>query len=255
MSSNLKIPALTPPMAEMEGHFSPEIKSRGSRIISRVLSPAIRLWLRSQVEQVKDLHFDITGKDDEILHGIIPAVKISAQNAIYQGLYLSKVALTGVNIHVNLGQVLRGKPLRLLAPIPVFGELRLLESDFNSSLNSPLLAPALKDFLIPFLPLDESVKNADSFQLIHPRIKICEGSLTLTGEILLENRKMIPLMVEMGLGLASSHELFFKPHPMTELVEPSSDDFLIDLGSEVHLEELTLKTGELICRGQLKVLP
>ncbi|MEQ8962975.1 MAG: hypothetical protein RLP02_34535 [Coleofasciculus sp. C2-GNP5-27] len=33
------------------------------------------------------------------------------------------------------------------------------------------------------------------------------------------------------------------------------DHFMIDLGSEVDLEELTLTPGQLICRGCIRVIP
>jgi hypothetical protein len=119
----------------------------GSRIISRVLPPAIRLWLSTQLEHVENLRFEIQGRDREILSGHIPEIALSAQKAIYQGIHLSQATVTASAIRVNLGQVMRRKPLRLLAPFPISGAVELTEADFNDSLQSPLLGEGLYDFL------------------------------------------------------------------------------------------------------------
>lgn len=93
-----------------------------SKIIASVLSPAIKLYLRSQVDQVEGLEIKIKGGDSQILRGHIPEVSLMAQRAIYQGLFLSQVQVTGENIKINLGQVLKGKALRLLEPIFIAGD-------------------------------------------------------------------------------------------------------------------------------------
>ncbi|NES86601.1 MAG: DUF2993 domain-containing protein, partial [Moorea sp. SIO2B7] len=38
-------------------------KQKPSQIISKVISPALRLWLRSQVEEVATLQLSIVGRD------------------------------------------------------------------------------------------------------------------------------------------------------------------------------------------------
>jgi len=82
---------------------------------------------------VSNLEVKISGNDRQILHGTIPRVSILAHHAVYQG--LRKIQLVGEGIRTNLGQVLRVS-LRLLEPVPVFGEL-LQESALNASLQSP----------------------------------------------------------------------------------------------------------------------
>jgi len=226
-----------------------------SRIISRVLSPAVQLWLRSQVEHIEDLHFTIEGSDGQILHGIIPQVAIAARKAVYQGLHLSQVSLTGTGIKVNLGQVLKGKPLRLLEPIPVEGELRLGETDLNASLEAPLLAIALQDFLVPLLSLDEQSEESKLEKLLHPQIHIEEGRLTLRADLLFNNGKKIPFVLRTGLGLGSKSELLFVEPEIEGLEGNPLDDFKINLGSEVEIKELSLTPGELFCQGNLRVLP
>ena len=81
-----------------------------SNLISKILSPALRLWLRSQVEQAEELEIQIQGQDRQILRGYVPEVSLQTRRAIYQGLRLGQVLLQGENIHINIGQVVKGKP-------------------------------------------------------------------------------------------------------------------------------------------------
>ncbi|PSB25836.1 DUF2993 domain-containing protein, partial [filamentous cyanobacterium Phorm 46] len=57
---------------------------QGSRIASAVLSPAVQLWLRSQVQQVDELKVKIEGSDRQILSGTIPKVTAAARGAVYK---------------------------------------------------------------------------------------------------------------------------------------------------------------------------
>ncbi|MGE5658169.1 MAG: DUF2993 domain-containing protein [Actinomycetota bacterium] len=239
------------------GQSSEGFESRqGSRIISTVLSPAVQLWLRAQVQQVEALAVKIEGSDRQLLQGIIPQVSLTAHSAVYQGLHLSDIALTATNIRVNLGQVIKGKPLRLLAPIPVVGEVRLNQADLNQSLHAPLLATALSEFLLPLLP--NLSASQQQIQLQNPQIKIDACQLTLTAAILPSNGKQLPFFLKTGLRLASSHELLFE-EPDVQISQESTrtklESFKLDLGPEVKLQELTLIPGEIVCRGGIQVNP
>jgi hypothetical protein len=115
-------------------------------VVSKVLSSAVRVWLRSQVESVEDLQFQIGGSNRQILTGHIPKVAIAARQAVYQGLHLSQVDVVGEAIRINLGQVLKGKPLQLLDIVPIQGDIELTQADLNASLSSPLLRGGITDF-------------------------------------------------------------------------------------------------------------
>ncbi len=239
------------------------LKLRKSRIISTVLSPALQLWLRSQVEHVEALQFKITGGDRQILTGNIPGISIAASRAVYQGLHLSKIQLEGTEIHVNLGQVLKGKPLRLLEPVPVVGQLVLSESDFQTSLQSPLLSSALTEFLVDLLASDQVI-NSDtnpeeqSINFTWQNIAIETGQLRLSGTMTDSTLQTTPILILAGLQLASPHELLLNPFQIQMSMDSLSknlDNFKVDLGSEVDLQELSLTPGQLICRGRLSVLP
>jgi len=237
------------------------LTTKQSRIIGTVLSPALHLWLRSQVSQVEDLQVKIAGGDRQILSGHIPHVSISAEHAIYQGLYVSKIQLVGENIRINLGQVIKGKPLRLLEPIPVSGQLRLEADDLKASLQSPLLSTALTELLATLLQAG-GVKNPAAVfqdrQITWQQVTLESERLTLAGVITDANGNTTPVVIRSGLQLASSHELRLDPlaiQMQSALPIGNLDSFQIDLGSEVHLEELNLIPGQLLCRGSLKVIP
>lgn len=230
-------------------------RSQGSRIASAVLSPAVQLWLRSQVQQVSELSVKIEGSDRQIFSGAIPKVTATARGAIYQGLHLTSIAIEGAGIRVNLGQVIKGQPLRLLESFPVFGVLRLIQADLNASLKAPLLANALSDFLLPILPLGD---RQQPLILQNSQIVINAGLLTLSAVILRPEGTQIPFVLRTGLRMLRGHELMLE-NPEIEFSQLSTkhivDSFKIDFGPEVEIEELILNTGEIVCRGGIRVLP
>ncbi|NJM99172.1 MAG: DUF2993 domain-containing protein, partial [Phormidesmis sp. RL_2_1] len=121
-------------------------KKIGSRLISRILPAAVRLWLKSQVDQVSDLSIQIEGCDRDILSGYIPGIAISARQAIYRGIHIKRLQLSAADIRINVGEVIRGKPLRLLKMFPIDGEATMTAADLNASLSSALLHGGLQDF-------------------------------------------------------------------------------------------------------------
>ncbi|NEO47434.1 MAG: DUF2993 domain-containing protein [Moorea sp. SIO4A3] len=232
-----------------------------SQIISKVISPALRLWLRSQVEEVATLQLSIVGCDRQILTGYIPQVALAANQAVYQGLHLSQIQLEGSNIRLNLGQIIKRKPVRLLEPVPVVGQLLLLEPDLQSSLEAPLLSNALTELLYTFLKSDDIIKPGNdpiTPQIRWQKINLNIGQLTLRG--IYTNPDVVTklIVIRAGIQLATPNQL--ELNPLQVQIDPdappiSLDGFLINLGPEVELQELTLTTGQLICRGGLKVMP
>ena len=114
-----------------------------SAILRSVLTPLIKLWLRSQVESVNILQLQITGKDGEILKGLIPSAAITATGVIYQGLHLSSLALTSSQICLNAPQIIQNQPLRLLEPIQVSLDLKLTPQDLKQCFETALITNAL----------------------------------------------------------------------------------------------------------------
>jgi LmeA-like phospholipid-binding len=230
-------------------------RGKGSRIASAVLSPAVQWWLKSQVQHVDELKVKIEGSDRQIFSGAIPKVTAAARGAVYRGLHLTEVALEGAGIRINLGQVIKGQPLRLLESFPVFGVLRLIQADLNASLKAPLLADALSEFLLPLLPIGD---REQPLKLENSQIAIEAGLLTLSAVILGVDGMQIPFRLRTGLQMASCHELMFE-NPEIEVSKQLNskifNGFKIDFGPEVEIEELILNPGEIVCRGGIRVLP
>lgn len=239
---------------------SPSTASQ-SHLLSRIIAPALKLWLRSQVEQVQDLQVKVSGGDRQILAGYIPQVIISAENAVYQGLRLSRIDLVGENIRINLSQVLRGQPLRLLDPVPVAAELVLQATDLNASLQAPLLMNGLHEFLTSLLSTAGLLELTGwPVAMTVQQVMIRPGQLTLSTQ-LESSHNSVPLVIQTGLQLASPHQLRLEQPQW--LVRTGSkglslqnlDGLELDLGPEVKIEELTLALDQLTCRGEITVLP
>lgn len=240
----------------LDKDVTPKLKkdtgTKQSQLISKVLSPALKLFLRSQVEQVSQLEVQISGSNRQILTGNIPQVLIWAKHAIYQGLHLAQVQLVGEGIRTNLGQVLKGQPLQLVEPVLVCGELLLHEADLNASLKSSLLSNALTELLQMLLATNDSVKGQVSWD----KITVEPNQLTLMGDYLTDGKRT-SLLLRCGLQLLNCHELQLtqiqlqSPNRSLEKLE----NFQIDLGSHVNLQELTLHPNKLVCRGEITVMP
>ena len=236
------------------------LQPKQSRIISTVLSPAIRLWLRSQVEQVEDLQVNIQAGDRLLLTGNIPKVILAAKQAVYQGLHLRQIRLVAQAIRVNLGQVLKGKPLRLLAPVPVTGEIMLTQADLQASLASTLLPSALTEFLVTLLAAGGFPSPAEFLkhrQITWQEIAINSGKIQLKGMMAnCQATASVPILIRAAVKLASSNELQLTDTEIEgpfELNSASLNGMTVNLGSDVEIQELTLNSGELLCRGQLLV--
>ncbi len=244
-----------------------ENSAQGSRLISTIVAPAVQLWLRSQVEQIDNLQVQIEAGDRQILSGHIPHVRVAARQAVYQGLHLSQIQLLGQNIRVNLGQVIRGKPLQLLQPIPVEADLRLQEADLNASLAAPLMVSAVADLLNQLVQADPSLVDIlgpqpQSEALENLQILLEAEQLTLGMSLRSQQGKIIPFALRTQLSLASPRQLRFdSPHWLTNLKAKRGfpleglEGFLIDFGPEVALTELTLAASQLVCRGCITIMP
>ena len=245
--------------------------SNQSRLISMVLSPAVGLWLRSQLEHVEDLQLSIEAGDRQLLSGCISRVVVSARNAVYRGLHLSQVSLVGEQIRTNLAQVVRGKPLRLLKAFPIAGNVLLYEADLNTSLQAPLLAQGVIEFLLTLLRADgESDGENDELarrtpqeiRLQDPKVILGDGLVTLSATLATVSGQPTSVVIRTGLRLSNGNQLHLdRPHllphanarqgfPLRDL-----DGFAFDLGSEVALQTLSLQVGQISCQGQIMVTP
>ncbi|HLP88250.1 MAG TPA: DUF2993 domain-containing protein [Nostocaceae cyanobacterium] len=237
----------------MNHSTSPVVNSQKSRIITKVLTAAIKLWLKTQLSQVAQLEVEIKASDRQLLSGCIPGVSISASNAVYQGLHITQLQLWAENIQVNIGAVLRGKPLRLLDTVPVIGQLMVTEDDLNHSLSSALLSSAFNELLVKLLP--EHCPNSKS--LTWQQITIDNDRLLLSGLTTDENLPS-SLELDLGLKLLNGQELQLiqvKIHENQQVLLANNSGYTLNLGSDVNIQEITLIPGQLVGQGQFNVNP
>ncbi|MBI1242455.1 LmeA family phospholipid-binding protein [Umezakia ovalisporum] len=223
------------------------------RIITNVLTTALKLWLKSQVSQVSHLEVDIKASDRQILSGCIPWVSIIASDAVYQGLNITRIQLVAENIQVNIGSILKGKQVKLLETVPVFGNLLVEEKDLNSSLLSELLSTALCAVISEILPECCSKSNSLSWQ----KIVLAHQQIILKS-IVSPASKPQPLEISLNLSLISNHELRLENIQVIKDELPLLEhkhSYNLDLGSDVDIQELSLLPGKLICQGKINVNP
>ncbi|MCT7956771.1 LmeA family phospholipid-binding protein [Laspinema palackyanum] len=237
--------------------LTPPIPPSQSRI-GWVLSHAVQLWLRSQVESVRELEVQINGGDRQILQGVIPQVSLCGSGAIYQGLHLSTLEVQGTGIQVNLRDILRGKSLRLQDPVPVVVRLHLKESDLNASMRSPLIADAFTPLFFPQFAAALSWCSEPTLTWEGAAILSSEETLTLRGRFHTPAQGAQPFLLQTGLQLGTPSELHFL-NPKIQILSDSAviplETVILPLGSDVAISELSFNESGLICQGQLTVLP
>jgi hypothetical protein len=236
------------------------LSEKQSRIISKILSPAAYVWLRSQVSQAEIMEVQIGGSDRQILRGYIPNVSIFAHRAIYQGLHLAQAELAGTNIKINFGQILKGKLLQLLEPITVSGSLIFGHEELQASLSSPLLSTALKDFLIDLLVRHGSLEIAEFIKqssITWEKVAIPPQQIALSGTASNGDRPPTPISLTTGIELVSPQIL--RIHNAKVQIEPDVSldiaEFSVDLGDLVEIQKLTLRLDSILFKGNLQVLP
>lgn len=223
------------------------------RIVTNILTQALKLWLRSQVSQVSELEVEIKASDRQLLSGQIPSVSISASHAVYQGLHVRQIQLVAENIQVNIGSVLKGQPLRLLETVPVVGQVIIEEKDLNESLSSDLLSTALNDVLVKLVPEDWQKTKLITWQKI-----IIDDNQIILLTFPMTDSESTPLEICVGLNLLSGHELQLEliqmQYNMRSQIQ-GNHKYNFDLGSEVDIQELAVIPGKLVCRGRINVNP
>lgn len=246
------------------------------RLIARVLTPAIKLWLRSQLDSIENLQLEIDSGNRELLSGAIPKVFLSTSAAVYKGIHLSRVQVIAQNIKTNLRQVLRGKAIQLLNPLPIELEASLTAADLAASTEAALFQEALQMGLMPLIEKQLSVPSDWPFPNWQPRPVGEPHALTLSAlrmELACDRLRIHAqvqhpavqtpeaIVLETGLKRVNPHELCLD-HPRgfhvgasQPMPLPHLGDFGFDLGSDVRLTLLNITTDAICCRGQIKIMP
>jgi hypothetical protein len=142
-------------------------------VVSSVLIPIIKLWLRSQVEHIDTIEIAIAGKSRQILSGDIPKATVIGAGARYQGLAVTNIDLCAEAIHLNIPQILKGDQLRLLNAIRVTMDVKLSPEDLQSCLKSPIFLEAID------IPLLEVQTDAEIHALLEMLVHKLGDEFTL----------------------------------------------------------------------------
>lgn len=230
-------------------------------LITKILAPALRLWLQSQLEAVESLDIDIQGQNRQILTGYVPQVALQSRQALYQGLSLGRVLLKGENIRINIGQIVKGRPLQLLEPIRVSGEVQISQADLQASLPSAILSNALRELLLALLEglnIDDPSAYLADYQLQWQSIALAEQSFTLSARLTTPTQQTHDLKLRADLSLLNPQTLHLGNLTLQGLPGLGSSQLAaltVDLGHDVTLEALSLRPEELSCLGRLLIRP
>ena len=232
---------------------SPNPNNSKVKIITKVLTSAIKLWLRSQLNQVSHLEVQIEASDRQLLSGCIPGVLISASNAVYQGLHITQIELQAEKIQLNVASILKGQPLQLSAIVPVVGKLIITEQDLNNSLSSPLLLTAINDVLITVL----AEYSLNSKAINWRKITLDNQVLILHG-IPISDQDGAFFNIYLGLELLNGQELQLTQVQVKtdqEVLLEKNSPYMINLGTDVDIEKISLIPEQLFCSGRINVNP
>lgn len=226
-------------------------------MISKILSTAVKVYLRSQVERAADLQVRIDGKNKQIIQGYIPQVLLSSSKAVYRGLHLSQVKLNGTNLAFNLPEVIQKKPLKLLEPLYVAIQLKLDAADLRASLDSPLLQSGLNDLWQKILSANHTCHTASKLNNLEvewydvalgDRILHLAGVSNLDGEV-----RQIRLSTK--INLADEHTLCLSDLTIDDrsLASKLQNETKIDLGTDVAIAQLKIESEWIICSGKIRI--
>ena len=230
---------------------------------------AVKFWLQTQLDEIGQLAFDIQATDRQVLSGKIPGIALSAQQAVYQGVRITDVAVQASGIEINIGQVLRGKPLRLKQAFPIEGQAAFDGESLGASSTDSVLAEGLLDFWQTLLARADIAAEvathygADIAALQDPqltqhqsRIEIVETDLVL--HLLRQDRPEITLKgwvdIDQGHILRLTTAQWCLPSG-AEVHSAALSGFGWNLGEHTDLRSLTIQNEQLTCQCRIMVQP
>ncbi|MGD1853138.1 MAG: DUF2993 domain-containing protein [Leptolyngbyaceae cyanobacterium] len=237
--------------------------SKGSRLISRVLPMAVKFWLQTQLDEIGDLKFEIQASDRQVLSGRVPGISLLAQQACYQGVRISHVDVHASDIEINIGQVLRGKSLRLKHTFPIEGQVVIAGSDLSASSTESILAEGLLDFWQTLLAnpavAAEVSHHYGSAALQAPYqsgLEIRETELVL--HLMRQGQANISLksavQVEQGHILQLTTACWCLPAG-EQVKSETLSGFCWNLGEQTEVRSLTIENDRLTCECKIMVQP
>lgn len=242
---------------------------QGSRLISRVLPVAIKFWLQTQLDKVGDLVFEVQATDRQILSGYIPGIALSAQQAVYQGVLITDVEMQASDIEINIGQVLRGKPLRLKQAFPIEGQVVFDIDALASSSTESILAEGLLDIWQTLLTREDVIAEIATHYGPHiaalhdPQLSQHQSRLeTLDTELVLHliSDGQINISLRGALEIDHGHILRlaaaqWRLSTGAYVYSDALSGFCWNLGEQTHLQSLKIQNEHLTCQCRIMVQP
>ena len=241
----------------------------GSRLISRVLPVAVKFWLQTQLDEIGELTFEIQATDRQVLSGHIPGIALSAQQAVYQGVQITDVSVQANDIKINIGQVLRGKPLRLKQPFPIEGHVAFDVDALEASSTESILADGLIDFWRTLLTKEDvaaevaTYYGSDLAALNDPNLSQYQSKMQTLGKDLVlylirNGQSEIGLRGWIDVDQGHILRLTTAQWCLSSGAQVPSDalsNFCWNLGEQTHLQSLQVQDNQLTCQCKIMVQP
>ncbi|NEP62845.1 MAG: DUF2993 domain-containing protein [Symploca sp. SIO2G7] len=241
----------------------------GSRLISRVLPMAVKLWLHTQLDAIGALDFEIQATDRQVLSGTIPRIVLSAQQAVYQGVRITDVALQASGIQINIGQVLRGSPLRLQQAFPVEGQVAFDQESLRVSCKESVLTQGLMDFWRTLLTKKEIATEVATYYgpdiaaLQDPKLAEYQSRIEIVGSDLglyLVRQEQSELILRGSVDVKQGNILrlitaqWCLPSGV-QIQSQALGNFGWHLGEHTNLRSLTIQNNQITCQCRIMVQP
>jgi len=139
-------------------HDPGDQKSPARAPVMQLLASGLQLWVRQQCDAVGSLEIRLEGSAMALLRGRLAGVQVLARRVTYQSLEIELVELHSEAIQVQMGQVLRGRGLRLDHPFRIQGMVGFTADGLTRSLGRPQwrsLGDAIGEALLGIMPLTE----------------------------------------------------------------------------------------------------
>jgi len=226
-------------------------------IVSKLLSKAIKLWLKSQVSTIQDLEVAVLSENKQIVQGNISQVLIKATHVIYQDLHLSRLGIEGKNIKFDLSKVVKQKSFRLQELIKVDLEIYLSASDLQHSCSSKILSSALTEIWCHFLKQSHSQNLCLDEYYQWESLSLLESGIVIQGYFKRqEHLDCLKLKTQVELG--DAHTLLLTPKEIItsdKLPIITNETLTFDLGKEVKINFLEITEEQISLQGEITVYP
>jgi len=135
----------------------------------QLLSSGLQLWVRQQCQSIESLDIALRGSALGLLRGRLEGVQLLARRAVFAHLPIEQVDLVSDAISVQMGNLLKGKPLQLDQPFVIQGRVSFSGEGLNALFSDPHwqgLAEQLREQLCGQLPLLELRIDARQLLLV-----------------------------------------------------------------------------------------